>query len=1176
MRQHKSESVPKSGGRRLHIEQLEERRLLAVLTADFNGNGVVNNVDLDIWQSNFGLVGSGTRGTGDANSDGQVNGFDFLSWQRQLGNSNQSDTVAKWLFNEGSGTVVQDSTGNGHNGSITYAGTWSTDSPFEPDGANGSLGGIRQVDIPNDAALNPTGDFTLETWVKFAAGATGTSYLISKRGPTSYTGYWIEADATTGTFAFATGNGAGLGLSLTSGTLGTGQFASLNLQADKWYHVAGVHTATENILYINGISNGGNSAAHMAGNSEMLTFGYLGSGFNDKYGNNSLDDVRLSSRALTPSELGYYAAIKEDPVEPDGLWLFNEGSGTTIADYSGNGNVARVVGGSGAWSTDSPFEPDSTNNSYRFPKNIVVDNAPLLNPIGAFTIETWVKFSSLTGNPYLVSKRGVGAAATTGYFLEMFNGNSFGFSTADGTNFAGAVATLGTGRFASLTMQTGVWYHVAGVFTGTENIIYVNGISSGGVSSTGPAPNSNNLTFGSYDLSDKFGNFLLDDVRLTGKALTAGQLGYVGSLAGDDVWKGIVKRLNTDIAAIRSKTSSASIPASVKSTINAELDAVVAEISSIPLHYDSDFRSIFPLNSQHAKVYKTLAQLWTALGKSPLTVWQSDLWGKDQYLGTPGATLSEAIDVSMMRNEYRAASFNLSNSTQEPMTLELRITGLPGGVNPSYITVHQVEWTDSGPAYPFGPIAAALPEATLEGGAYKITVQPGLTRQVWLTFNPDSGIAAGNYSGQIEITGAGGVNAIVPMDFNLYALDFPDRPTLSLGGWDYALNPHPAFAYTPQNKALILEHLREHYVDIAWENAEVMPYGSFDAAGNMIVAPDTSNFDAWLELWPDARRYYVFAGVGNNIKGLTIGTSAFNTAVAQWTSFWATYLQSNDIDPSSLGILLVDEPQTVADTNTIVAWANAIHSVGAGVKIYEDPPTAAADPALLAVTDILAPRRVAFVAGSQANRDAYLAQQAMGKELQFYDPSGPSGLFDPYSYYRIAAWAGVEYGATAVNFWAFAQTTNSKSSWNDYLNLTTADGANFSPFFIDATSVTAGKHMEALRGDRRLRILCDAGEYCRFPRSSRIQRPTLNARTDAAQSATGGCRQFRCSQLQLERKYRPYEGRRFQKARVAGAGSTRSGNASLSRRWGGGGFVDGQPFGRGCRECLIRIGRSDK
>jgi len=73
-----------SGLRRLFVERLEDRR---VLTADFNGNGMVDAPDLDIWKTGFGTVGTATQSTGDANGDTNVDGSDFLLWQRTLGQS---------------------------------------------------------------------------------------------------------------------------------------------------------------------------------------------------------------------------------------------------------------------------------------------------------------------------------------------------------------------------------------------------------------------------------------------------------------------------------------------------------------------------------------------------------------------------------------------------------------------------------------------------------------------------------------------------------------------------------------------------------------------------------------------------------------------------------------------------------------------------------------------------------------------------------------------------------------------------------------------------------------------------------------------------------------------------------------------------------------------------------
>jgi hypothetical protein len=59
--------------------------LVGVMGADFNGDGVVNGLDLAIWQQNVGIRMGATGAQGDADGDGDVDGADFLAWQQQLG-----------------------------------------------------------------------------------------------------------------------------------------------------------------------------------------------------------------------------------------------------------------------------------------------------------------------------------------------------------------------------------------------------------------------------------------------------------------------------------------------------------------------------------------------------------------------------------------------------------------------------------------------------------------------------------------------------------------------------------------------------------------------------------------------------------------------------------------------------------------------------------------------------------------------------------------------------------------------------------------------------------------------------------------------------------------------------------------------------------------------------------
>ena len=54
------------------------------LTADFNDDTFVDDIDLATWQQNYGEISQVTPDMGDANSDGTVDGFDFLAWQSQF------------------------------------------------------------------------------------------------------------------------------------------------------------------------------------------------------------------------------------------------------------------------------------------------------------------------------------------------------------------------------------------------------------------------------------------------------------------------------------------------------------------------------------------------------------------------------------------------------------------------------------------------------------------------------------------------------------------------------------------------------------------------------------------------------------------------------------------------------------------------------------------------------------------------------------------------------------------------------------------------------------------------------------------------------------------------------------------------------------------------------------
>ena len=525
---------------------------------------------------------------------------------------------------------------------------------------------------------------------------------------------------------------------------------------------------------------------------------------------------------------------------------------------------------------------------------------------------------------------------------------------------------------------------------------------------------------------------------------------YAGGLA---IQKGIRTRLVRDIEALRAAAEEEGVPAPTRSDVLAELAAVEGQLGAATAFGD-DFRAVLPLNPWHERVLRTQARLWRASRLEPLTFWSPNLWDPVPLVGRPDTSAEPAVEVHLMRGEYRAAAFNVSNSGDEPMEVAFRLEGLPGGGNPEYVTVHEVAWTDTRRG---DPVAAALPEVAPGGdGLYTVSVPSGMTRQVWLTFHPVD-VEAGAHEGEVVVESGGGRR--FPLRMHLYPLDFPEEQSLHLGGWDYTDRIGHFPLLTAQNRQAIIDHLREHRVDSPWALKLALPRGTHDARGAMTAPPSTDYFDAWIELWPDAAQYLVFAKVGRHFESLPMGTPEFNTAVKAWVTFWAEHMKASGLRPEQFGLLLVDEPDEPWQDERILAWARPIREADTGVRIWEDTTHRdmdEADQEMIDACHVLCPNYVSFLTLGQEYRDYYLKKRDQGTGLEFY-AAWTSRIWDPYAS-RLTAWTSWRFGASAFYMWSLTDTGGA-SSWNEYLTIKDA----YSPIFIDEDSVTAGKHLEAVR-----------------------------------------------------------------------------------------------------------------
>lgn len=517
----------------------------------------------------------------------------------------------------------------------------------------------------------------------------------------------------------------------------------------------------------------------------------------------------------------------------------------------------------------------------------------------------------------------------------------------------------------------------------------------------------------------------------------------------------IYQQIKTDIGKVRGKIRQSETNNILKQELTEEINNLEKVANDSKTSFVFSDKVVMPLNNIHEKIFRVQARLWKEIWHEPILIWQSGLWDFLDIHDEPQVEKDSKIEVHLMRNEYRAAAFNISNTSQNLITLPFRINGLPGGNNPEYITVHQVEWTATKENI---PVAAALPPARLDKGLFFVDIPPGMTRQVWLTFHPKT-LLSGEYTGGIELL-FGDVIRTIPVTMHIYPFDFPDQPTLHFGGWDYT-NGGGQYSVTQNNITELIDYLRSHYVDSPWATRGVMPFGKYNSKGDLVISPNTREFDEWIGRWVNAEQYMIFLSVTDKIGSFPIGSNGFGKAVQSWARFWVGHLRKRGLKPEQFALLLVDEPYSKRHEETVVHWAKNIKAACGALRIWENPVYKDKHKALdevASVSDVLCVNRGAWTPEKDSYKNYFLEYKRRGGSLEFYACRGPVRSLDPYSYHRLQAWLCWLFNARASYFWAFSDAGGG-TSWNEY----TAPSSDYAPQFLAPESVTTGKHMEAAR-----------------------------------------------------------------------------------------------------------------
>ncbi len=200
-------------------------------------------------------------------------------------------------FNEGSGTVAADSSGNGNNASLVNGAGWTA----------GKYGTALSLDGANDYAALPSGvvgsleGCTISTWVNLDTISTWSRIFDFGSGTSVYM-FLTPRNGSNNRVRFAIKNGGGEQIVDGTSALPTGV----------WTHVAVTLNGTTGTLYINGSAAGTAPVSLTPSDLGATTQNWIGrSQWPDPYLDGRIDDFRVYPVALTAADIS--AIIREVP-----------------------------------------------------------------------------------------------------------------------------------------------------------------------------------------------------------------------------------------------------------------------------------------------------------------------------------------------------------------------------------------------------------------------------------------------------------------------------------------------------------------------------------------------------------------------------------------------------------------------------------------------------------------------------------------------------------------------------------------------------------------------------------------------------------------------------------------------------------------------------------------------
>jgi len=425
--------------------------------------------------------------------------------------------IAYWKFDEGVGTTIYDSSSNntGYFAASTAAPLWSqTDQCISGkcllfDGSND------QAYITNKPQTQfGTNDFSISLWIKPTRNLANSDVIFSKSSTLNHYAFVNALFSAYGELRWYFDDSSEM---LWSHYVSFGTNASFT---NKWTQLTLVRQGTDIRAYVNGILYHSSTLPNSYNLSNNSDFEIGKDGSIGTFYKGYIDEIKIFPYARTATQIKDEYSSSNTKVSigtnssgkslSDGLvgyWKFDEGTGTSSPDFSGNNATATLSGttlpswGSGKYGTGVTFDGltgyVTTGTTYPF-------------GTGSFTVAAWYKSSQ--SSPFLGIVGAANPGNNTGFALENNNGQLAAWVN-------GVMSSGSTG------INNNQWHHLLFTRNGSSLNFYIDGkLDIATTTSSSSVTTTQTLWIGGWGNTSYLTSGSIDEARIYNRALSSDEV----------------------------------------------------------------------------------------------------------------------------------------------------------------------------------------------------------------------------------------------------------------------------------------------------------------------------------------------------------------------------------------------------------------------------------------------------------------------------------------------------------------------------------------------------------------------------------------------------------------------------------------------------------------------------